>query len=427
MARPRLLIGKVATRPNLRKSWEEISRGKNSFSHGHSDQTLQEFHSNLNNNIELIRTQLLDGTFEFGKLRAVTAMKKTGKKRPLKIADVRDRVAQRAIVRQIEKDFLKKFNLLNPASHAYLPKRGVQSAIKQMLKYHQNGYGVVFEADIVSFFDNVNIDKLLRNMVFPNLKDGSIQGLIKNAFSMEIGNKDDLPEEDWELFPDSSTGLPQGGYLSPLFSNVYLSVFDRQMQEADFKLIRYADDFIVMCKTIAEAESAYEYSCQILEGELDLKLHERNDHDKESRTRIVKPTQIPIQFLGVNFNGVRIWPAKEKQKKLSNKLDSLVQDDNNRPKTVLKLLSSTRNLIQGWVASYGFTDLKPHIPKLDDKINRVLWKGLKKMGWKLEGNRLSTEQRAKSGVLHVYNYLYQIRASLSLRDKNLLKKYWTEE
>ncbi len=425
MAFPKTLIGKIATRPNLQKAWEDISRSSNPLSRGQSEQTIQDFQSNLKSNLELIRDQLLSNSYEFGSLRAVTIRKKGNKKRPLQIADIRDRVVQRAITRQLERNLLKAFNLTNPASHAYLPKRGVQSAVKQMLKYHQDGCGIVYEGDIVSFFDNVDVDKLLQEMVFPALPDDTLQDLVANAFDMEIGNREDLPEEDWDLFPNSSTGLPQGGYLSPLFSNVFLSEFDKKMLNANFRLIRYADDFIVMCKTMDEAESAYEYSRDILEGELKLELHKRDD--REGRTRIVKPTQTPVQFLGLQFNGARIWPAKEKQKKLVQKLRALVHDNNNQAKTILKLLTSTRNLIQGWVASYGFADLEPHIPKLEDEINKLLWKGLKKLEWKLKGDTLTQEQRGHSGVLHIYNYLKIVRNNLKEEDKQLFEQYWTPQ
>jgi RNA-directed DNA polymerase len=143
----------------------------------------------------------------------------------------------------LEPILAKRFELYNQASYAYLKGRGIQSAIRQMLAFHQEGCGVILETDIVNFFGTVSIDKL-QSMIFPILSDMTLVPLIEAALRMEIGNREDLPEEDWELFPDSTTGLPQGGYLSPLFSNVYLSSFDHRMLAADFHLIRYADDFV---------------------------------------------------------------------------------------------------------------------------------------------------------------------------------------
>lgn len=381
---------------------------------------------NAKSNLEKIRDELLSETYSFGKIRAVTIKKKGGKRRPLQIADIRDRVVQRAIARTLEKNLSKQFNLFNPASYAYLQGRGVQSAIKQMLRYHQGGCGVVFEADIVRFFDTVNTEKLLDDMVFPALPDNTLCDLINAAFRMEIGNRVDLPEEDWELFPESATGLPQGGYLSPLFSNIYLSVFDKKMLDANFRLVRYADDFLVMCETVEEAEKAYDLSRHILEQELGLELHKRDD-SPTGRTRIVKPTQTTIQFLGVQFNGRRIWPTSEKRQKFTEKLTDLTQNKNTQVKDVLKLLVSTRNLIEGWVASYGFTDINviSYADGLDKEISRQLWRALKRMGWKLAGNTLSQDQREKSGVRFIHNYVAKTRKHLS--DQDLWSAYWSEQ
>jgi RNA-directed DNA polymerase len=315
-----------------------------------------------------------------------------------------------------------KFKLDNPASFAYLSHKGVQSAIKQMLQYHQEGCRFVLEADIVDFFGKVDINNLLHKIIFPNLQDTTINTLIEAAFRMEVGNLENLPEEDWDLYPESSSGLPQGGYLSPLFSNIYLSEFDQRMLEANFRLIRYADDFIVMCKTQEEAERAYDLSCKILENELNLKLHERNDTKKEAKTRIVTVTQKPIQFLGIRFNGSRIWPSDEKRQNLRYKLDRISRD----PQDILALLTSIRNLLEGWVAAYGFTDLNTrYVESIDEEVNKYLWKALKKLQWKISQSTLSIEQRANSGVKSAELYLANIRGNMNEKDRELLEKYWT--
>ncbi|MCI0580513.1 MAG: hypothetical protein L0332_31760, partial [Chloroflexi bacterium] len=97
-----------------------------------------------------------------------------------------------------------------------------------------------------------------------------------------------------------------------------------------------------------------------------------------------------------------------------------------RANDVLTLLKSTRNLIEGWIASYGFTDINTtYASKIDQEINRHLWLALTEMGWKLDGTSLSAKQRAKSGVSHVKYYLHETRARLS--DQELWRAYWTTE
>src|SRR5687768_11673193 len=108
-----------------------------------------------------------------------------------------------------------------------------------MLTHHQNGCNVVLEADIKSFFDTVARDKLLLKMIFRGLSDGCLNQLIINVVEMGIGMESNLPEEDWELDPDGASGLPEGGYLSPLFSSLYLSSFVQTMISAGHRLILY--------------------------------------------------------------------------------------------------------------------------------------------------------------------------------------------
>ena len=105
MAYPKELLGKVAVRRNLYGAWEDISRSARPLSHGTSEQTVQDFGASLSGNIEGIRNELLSGKYKFKPVRAVIIKKKSGKKRPLRIADVRDRVVQRAITRVLENEF----------------------------------------------------------------------------------------------------------------------------------------------------------------------------------------------------------------------------------------------------------------------------------------------------------------------------------
>lgn len=418
MPYPKNLLGKVATRGNLQAAWEEISRSAWSLSHGMSEQTIQDFRSNSKANLEIIRKELLTGSYRFGAVRAKTIKKKGGKKRPLMIADVRDRVVQRAMARILERRLENAFGLNNPASYAYLPKKGVKSAIKQMLRFHQDGCRLILEADIENFFGTVDINKLL-GIVFSKLTDRTLDVLIEEAFKVEIGNKNDLLEEDWVLFPESSTGLPQGGYLSPLFSNVYLSKFDHKLLDAKFRLVRYADDFIIMCESIQEAEKAYDLSRQILEEELGLRLHPREDADPEARTRIIRVSQNPITFLGIQFNGARIWPASEKRVKLSNKLSEL-----GKSRDVRTLLISMNNLVEGWIAAYAFSDINSsYAQEIDEEVNKCLWHALSKLGWKMKPKYLSPGQRLNSGIQPVNWYLNSIRDGL--KDREVFAQYWS--
>lgn len=422
MAYPKDILGKVATRKNLEKAWHHVSTFAKPFSHGMSEQTILDFRANYKKELERIREQLLGHSYQFGSYRAVTIQKKSGKKRPLQIADVRDRVVQRAIASVLEKFLSTQYKLNNPVSYAYIRKKGVQTAVKQMLTHHQDGCKVILEADIKNFFDTVDLDRLLNQMIFPILPDTTINHLIIDTFAMEIGNKDDLPEEDWELYPESSAGLPQGGHLSPLFSNIYLASFDQRMLQCGYKLIRYADDFIVMCKAANEAEDAYKLAVDILENELNLKLHDRDDMNKQSKTRVLSVSKKnPVTFLGICFTGSRLYPDGEKRQKLTYKMSRLQSEKN-----VRFLLNSANNLLQGWIAAYSFSDInKSYAEKIDTEMNRYLWKTLHKMGWKLKPKNLNTLQREFSGVKPASWYLDNVRRRMDAKTRVLFSKYWS--
>ncbi len=426
MPRPKTLLGKISTRKNLENAWKEISQFAWDSSHGTSNETIQEFRSNLKHNLELIRKQLLNGEHKFRKLRAVTRLKKgKKKKRPLKIADIRDRVVQRAFARVLERQLKDVFDLDNDASIAYLKGKGVRIAIRRLLNCHQNGCNIVFEADIESFFGTVNVDDLLYRLIFPNLQDDTINTLIEDAFAIEIGNREELSDEDLLLFPEEAMGLPQGGYLSPLLSNIYLSNFDHVMLGNGFSLIRYADDFIVMCKSADDAEIAYKLAKQLLEQDLGLKLHPRNGEDKKAKTRIIELGKQKIKFLGVLFDGKRILPDPDKKRELSNKLTAIRSDS----RTVLDLLSRTRNLLDGWISAYSFTNLSDdYLNSIDAEVNKILSYTLTGLEWRLKPRgQLSMVQRYNSGVHPVAWHLNKVRENYSASDRKLLEKYWIKK
>jgi RNA-directed DNA polymerase len=424
MPRPKTLLGKTATRKNLADAWQHISRFAWDSSHGLSDETIKEFRSNLKRNLEGIRTELLNGKYKFGKLRASTRRKKSGKPRPLQIADIRDRVVLRAIAKILEDELEDKFELDNLVSFAYLRGKGVRTAINQMLRYHQQGYNIILEADIENFFGTVKVDALLNSVIYPSLKDETLNKLIEEAFEMEIGNREDLSEEVKGLFPEDPVGLPQGGYLSPLFSNIYLSEFDQTMVKNGLLLIRYADDFIVMCKAKAEAERAHEIAKEVLEERLGLKLHKLNNKDKNAKTRILQLGKQNIRFLGIQFDGKRILPDPDKKRELSHKLAAIRSES----RTVIDLLISIRNLLEGWIAAYSFTDLtESYINAIDNEVNKILWSTLGNLEWKLlPRQQLSKAQRENSGIDPVSWHLDKVRANYRREDRELLEKYWTK-
>ena len=217
------LIERLHRFSTLRNAWSGLD--KNPRSHGLSPQTIEQFSLNLRANLKSLQREIKTGTFRFSAVKASIKRERRPsgeiKPRPLRSAEVRDRVVQRAIANIIRPSLTKKYHLKNKASFAYLPRMGVKDALRRMVELYKLRRPVVLEADLENFFGTVDQRKLLDEMVFRALPDPSLNQLIREALTQEIGNKNELSEEDLKLFPEGDLGIPQGGGLSPLFANVY--------------------------------------------------------------------------------------------------------------------------------------------------------------------------------------------------------------
>lgn len=400
---------------NLKSAWKELNKS-NPRSHGLSSETIHQFGNNLESRLSVIRKKIKNNTFSFSAVRG-EAVPKIGSpgKRPIRIADVEDRVVQRAIARLIEETLVKKYDLYNPASFAYLKRRSIhegrrsiKEALKRMIALYSEGRPIVLEADIQKFFDTVNQEKLLNEMIFPVLQDNSINNLIESALKQEVGNLNLLSEKDKQLFLDSGSGLPQGGSLSPLFANVYLSGFDRQMLQNGFGLVRYADDFIVMCKDAEEAKRAHQLAKKLLEDDLGLKLHPLSG----AKTKISKITQDKFEFLGVMFNGKRLWPSTETQQSLKQKLREITEYDKEKS-SLLDVLLSLKYLMEGWISTYCFTDIEVFLHEVDEEIRERVGHAAFMMGWFDRKRSLSNQQRKFSGIPLLLSFLSKQKQNLN--------------
>lgn len=353
------LLEKVASKKNLEKAWGKIKRKPNSF--GSDKVTIEDFKNNLKQNLQQIRVNLLSGAYNFEPLRGVVIGKK-GKaqndpknKRPLSIPAVKDRVVQKAIAIVIQSLLEKKYKIKNPASFAYVEERGFRDVAKEIKKQFNAGFEFVYKGDIEKFFDTINFDKLMV-MVESALKgDTSLNALIRNALTAEISNKTELESRGYyDLFVRKDGGIPQGSVLSPLFANVYLSGFDHKMRTRTMKLVRYADDFLVMCKTEGVARLAHCAVQEIIEGDLGLKLHPLDETgDAHSKSRIASLQN--INFIGLNFSGASVFPDDEELAKRCALLQQLHRDY--KDDTIISVLNKVNHQITGWAAYYYFTDI----------------------------------------------------------------------
>lgn len=376
------LLNKISSVESLRLAWAKLEKF-NKESHGLTGETIAEFELNKEDKILSISKRLQEGTYQFSPYRAVLIPKSKGKFRPLQIPEVSDRVVIKAIAIELEEHFKELLEKSRGLSFAYQKGLGVKEAVEKINEYCQNGYSYVLEADLINFFGTVDKDSLLNDAVFKRLSDTTINTLIQQALNQSIGNLDSFNVEQKKYFENIDKGIPQGNALSPLLSNIFLSPFDLRLQDKGFKLVRYADDFVIMCTSEKECEEAYIECCTVLE-ELNLNIHKLEEGGK---TRIVNFNKHDtMDFLSVTFDGNMFYPSFANVERLKNKIRDVC---NGKDKyCVSTLLIKIKNKLDGWVSAFYYTDIQRYSSEIDAFINRQLYLSLAKMGWKFTASSL---------------------------------------
>lgn len=376
------LLNKISSVESLRLAWAKLEKF-NKESHGLTGETIAEFELNKEDKILSISKRLQEGTYQFSPYRAVLIPKSKGKFRPLQIPEVSDRVVIKAIAIELEEHFKELLEKSRGLSFAYQKGLGVKEAVEKINEYCQNGYSYVLEADLINFFGTVDKDSLLNDVVFKRLSDTTINTLIQQALNQSIGNLDSFNVEQKKYFENIDKGIPQGNALSPLLSNIFLSPFDLRLKDKGFKLVRYADDFVIMCTSEKECEEAYIECCTVLE-ELNLNIHKLEEGGK---TRIVNFNKHnTMDFLSVTFDGNVFYPSFANVERLKSKIRDVC---NGKDKyCVSTLLIKIKNKLDGWVSAFYYTDIQRYSSEIDAFINRQLYLSLAKMGWKFTASSL---------------------------------------
>jgi RNA-directed DNA polymerase len=250
--------------------------------------------------------------------------------RPLGIPTVRDRVVQAAMVNVIEPIFERDF-----AEHSYgfRAGRSCKDALRRVDQLLKAGYVHVVDADLKGYFDSIPHDRLM-NRLREKIADGRVLSLIE-AFL-----KTGIQEGASQWTPEA--GAPQGAVLSPLLSNIYLDPLDHQVAQAGFEMVRYADDFVILCRTADEAARALQ-RVQAWAAGNGLTLH-------PSKTRLVDARTEGFDFLGYHFRGSQHWPREKSLRKLKDTLRAKTRRTSGRS---LQCIVADVNLtLRGWFAYF---------------------------------------------------------------------------
>lgn len=359
------LIDKIWAMPNLEEAFKEVK--KNRGAAGIDNITIKEFESELESNLGALQHQLRTKTYKPKPVRRVYIPKADGTQRPLGIPTVGDRVVQAATRRILEPIFEAKFM---DCSFGFRPNRSAHMAIEKIRKDLMDGYVYVIDADLKSYFDTIPHDKLIE-AVREEVVDGSVLRLIESflkAGVMEGGS-----------FHLSEKGSPQGGVISPLLANIYLHPLDKIMTERGHRITRYADDFVICCKSKKGAERVLKSVIKILEQELGLKVH-------PEKTKIVNNLEEPFVFLGYEFKaGYWFKPSPKALKKFKAKVKEITR--RNQTVNLEKFIKEKLNpYLRGWGRYFGIGHAKKQFSELDAWIRRRLrmmqlrsWRNIRKL------------------------------------------------
>jgi RNA-directed DNA polymerase len=323
------LNDKVFAERNLLAAFQKVAKKKGAAGVDH--ETVYGFARRLPDAILELSDALKSGRFIPQAIRRVHIPKPgTNETRPLGIPTVRDRVVQAAVVNVIEPIFERDF-----AEHSYgfRPGRGCKDALRRVGERLDQGHVHVVDVDLKGYFDSIPHDRLMARLE-TKIADGPTLRLIESFL------KADILEDAKQWTPEE--GAPQGAVLSPLLSNIYLDPLDHLMAEHGFEMVRYADDFVILCQTAEDAVRALDMVRGWVE-ENGLTIH-------PTKTRIVDARTIPFDFLGYTFCGQEHWPRKKSIQKLRDTIREKTPRTNGR--SLQCVIADVNRVLRGWFAYF---------------------------------------------------------------------------
>ena len=320
------LIDKVYAPRTLRAAFERVKA--NDGAPGVDHVTVRAFEAHLEGNLARLSRSLRDGTYRPQAVRRAWVPKPGRKeKRPLGIPTVRDRVAQTALRSVLEPIFERDF-----AEHSYgfRPGRGAKDALREVARLLREGHSWVVDADIRSYFDSIPRERLLAR-VAEKIADGRVLALLGAYLEQEV-------MEGLERWTPEA-GTPQGAVISPLLSNIYLDPLDHKMAERGYVMVRYADDFVILCRTEAEARGALAEVEAWME-EAGLRLH-------PEKTRVVDAREPGgFDFLGYHFERGYRWPRRKSLRKVKEAIRQKTRRTNGQ--SLEMIIADVNRTLRGW-------------------------------------------------------------------------------
>jgi len=343
------LIDKVSRLRTLKIAWQKVAANKGSA--GVDGQSVKRFGHRAAEYLQELSEALKSGSYRPQPVKRVEIPKGRGKTRPLGIPVVKDRIVQTALKMVMEPIFEKEFE---ESSFGFRPQRGCKDALREVDGLIKKGVTHVVDADLASYFDTIPHEALMAS-VQQRISDGQILELIGGYLKQDVIS--DLKR--WTPVG----GTPQGAVISPLLANLYLHPLDRLMREKGYHMIRYADDFVVMCPSAEAAQSALAEVRNWVEKN-GLSLHPDKTH--------VGDCSVPgqgFEFLGYRFEAGKRWVRKKSVKALRERIRARTK--RTRGDSVEHIIESVNPMLHGWFVY--FKHANPYVFKsIDGYVRRRL-------------------------------------------------------
>lgn len=343
------LMDKVYAPRTLRLAWEKVRANRGAA--GVDGQSVARFEAKAEVYLAELSEALRQGRYRPEAVKRVDIPKGDGKTRPLGIPTVKDRIVQTAVKLVIEPIF--EFQFL-ATSYGFRPGRGCKDALREVDGLLKDDYPFVVDADLQGYFDSIPHDKLMERLE-ERISDGRVLGLLRSWLEQDVLKG----VERWT----PTGGTPQGAVISPLLANVYLHPLDERLMAKGYRMVRYADDFVVLCRSREDAETALaEIRSWVAENGLTL-------HPEKTHVGDCRQAGEGFDFLGYRFEAGRRWVRK---KSLTRLKDSIrVKTRRTRGASLVRIIADVNPMLKGWFGYFKHAHPST-FRKLDGFIRRRL-------------------------------------------------------
>ena len=357
------LLDLILRKDNLNAAYKKVKSNKGSG--GIDGMQVDELLPYLRENQETLIQEIRDGKFKPNPVRRVEIPKETkGEFRMLGVPTVVDRVIQQAITQELTTIYEDQFS---ENSFGFRPKRGAHDALRQCQENVNDGYVYVVDMDLEKFFDTVCQSKLIE-VLSRTIKDGRVISLIHKYLNAGVIANG--------IFERTEIGMPQGGPLSPLLSNIMLNELDKELERRGHRFVRYADDCMIFCKSKKSTERTLKNIIPFIEGKLFLKVNRK-------KTTVAHVSK--VKYLGYSFyrnkGKCRFRVHTKSVAKMKNKIRELT--DRNNGMSNAKREEKYQQFVRGWVNYFKLADMKNLLKDTDEwarrRIRAVYWKQWKKI------------------------------------------------